>query len=103
MKCACVLALLLSAGAAFALDREARNGSDSIRLQGDCPAVVLALLPTDTPPRVRDSLRAAHAHVGGQDYQACWQLLPSGMVFVIYEDGDRGLLPFGAFRAVPEA
>lgn len=100
MKALALAAALLALPAA-AVDREMRDGADVVRLtQDDCIPEILAALPADTPPRMRLSFRRAHVDFRGETFRACWVLLPNGDVFLRYEDGDAGLLPWQAFRIV---
>jgi hypothetical protein len=104
MKLASLILCALLIPSLARADRELRNGPDVIRLtQNDCPTEILAALPADIPPRVRDSFRAASATVDGATFRACWILLGNGAVFLRYEDGDSGMVPWQDFRIVPEA
>ena len=48
-------------------------------------------------PQVHPSFRAATAVVSGKTYAACWR--PTGdRVYLIYEDGDEGLVPVRQLR-----
>ena len=93
-----LIAALFAAGPAFAADRIARDGADSIRLT-DAPRgeSVKALLP----PAVHDKLRAAQTEIGGQKYEACW-VRYQGSVYLFYADGDQGEVQEQAFKPVTE-
>jgi hypothetical protein len=96
-----ILLILIAAflcGPALADEMVARNGKDSVSLQqAACPAAVLAHIP----PTSRDRFQAASAVVDDRSYVACWALRPDGLVILVYEDGDGGLIPATDFRRSP--
>lgn len=80
-------------------DMIARHGADSVRLMRDaCPESVA--LP---PEADRRAFRKALAVVGGQEYAGCFAVRNDGLVVLIYQDGDAGLLPVVQFRMGPDA
>lgn len=89
------LALAILSNSVLADDMVFREGKDSIRItQGECPAVVLALIPE----QYRKNFMAASAIVSGKSYQACWMVLNDGRVFVQYDDADTGVLYITSFQ-----
>jgi hypothetical protein len=90
-----ILAAALAAGSTMAETRVARNGDDHVKLiEAPCPyASVLRFIPEDR----RAEFRKADARVNGERFFACWIVLDD-QVGLIYEDGDRGLIPASAFK-----
>lgn len=89
-----LVAALLAAGPAVA-DVIARSGEDSVRLtQSPCAIAEHPAFPTGIP----EVFRAASAVVSKQMYVACWALRSDGQVFIVYDDGDAGLIPAGMFK-----
>jgi len=79
-------------------DMIARHGGDSVRLTGEaCPESIA--LPDGADRR---AFRKAVAVVGGERYTACHALRVDGLVVLIYQDGDAGLIPVVQFRMVPD-
>ena len=79
-------------------DMIARHGGDSVRLTGEaCPESIA--LPDGADRR---AFRKAVAVVGGERYTACHALRVDGLVVLIYQDGDAGLIPAAQFRMVPD-
>ena len=94
MKLAFLCAALVMAPA-FADDLVARNGADEIRL-ADRPCVSAQVL-THLPPTLHSQFRAASAVVQGHSFAACWRVQGSSAV-LLYEDGDRGLVPLSSLK-----
>lgn len=93
---AIILAALVATSAQA--DMIARHGADSVRLTGEaCPESIA--LPDGADRR---AFRKAVAVVGGERYTACHALRVDGLVLLIYQDGDPGLLPAAQFRMVPD-
>jgi hypothetical protein len=90
-----ILALVIASSPAIAETRVARNGDDHVKLiEVPCPyASVLRFIPEDR----RAEFRKADARVNGERFFACWIMLED-QVGLIYEDGDRGLIPAAAFK-----
>jgi hypothetical protein len=87
-------AALLAASPAMA-DVIARSGEDSVRLtQNPCQITEHQAFPTGIP----EEFRAASAVVSKKLYVACWALRMDGQVFLIYDDGDAGLVPVSLFK-----
>lgn len=96
MRFALLCAAALLAAPAMADELVAVNGSDSVRLT-DTPCSsekVLSLLK----PQARSLLRDASAVVQGQSFKACW-VREGEAAFLLYEDGDHGLIPLADFKA----
>lgn len=95
------LILLLAAASALA-DSEARDGADFVRITA-LPCTddkVLAHIPADE----RVDFRAAHAALRGVRYSGCWRpLFDKRVIFLRYEDGDAGIVPFKDLTPIPEA
>jgi hypothetical protein len=91
--------ILAALGATSAqADMIARHGADSVRLTGEaCPESIA--LPDGADRR---AFRKAVAVVGGERYTACHALRVDGLVVLIYQDGDAGLIPVVQFRMVPD-
>lgn len=69
-----------------------------MRLTGEaCPESIA--LPDGADRR---AFRKALAVVGGERYTACHALRVDGLVVLIYQDGDAGLIPATQFRMVPD-
>jgi hypothetical protein len=85
---------------ALADDFIASNGRDSVRLtQGPCPKDILALMR----PEIHDVVKAAVTKVNGKEFRGCWMVQPSGVVTLLYEDGDEGVVPLKDFKRAPGA
>ena len=83
-------ALATAVAPAFAQDLIARQGDDSVRLsEAACKSeLVLARL---APGSAKD-FRAASAVFQGQRFQACWRMMGNA-AYLVYEDGDQGVIP----------
>ena len=86
----CASLATLAAAPAFAEDLIARQGNDSVRLSDtECRSeLVLKRLE----PAVAREFRAASAEFQGQRYQACWRMMGNA-AYLVYEDGDQGVIP----------
>ena len=73
----------------------ARNGDDQVRIfDKPCPyASVLRFIPEEK----RALFRKADTRVGGQRWFACWIKLDDHYG-LIYEDGDKGVIPVSEFK-----
>lgn len=74
---------------------EAHQGGDSLLLL-DAPCTNAKVLEHAADLDV-SKLRAAQASLGGVTYEGCWQGFDDA-VGVVYEDGDRGLIPMQFFE-----
>ena len=92
MKAIAVAAALaaLAAAPSFAQTLVARQGDDSVRLSdGACQSeLVLSRLESGQ----HEEFHAATAVFQGQNFQACWRAM-GNVAFLIYEDGDQGIIP----------
>lgn len=91
---------LLLAAAPVLADSEARDGADWVRITArPCTnEAVLAQLQGNE----RLDYRQASAEFGGKPFAACWRPDGDG-VFLIYEDGDKGVILRRQLRPVLEA
>lgn len=89
------------AGATGPMEYIARQGSDYVIVHTGSACTndkILSVIPAE----YQDKFRAAEAHVNGQDYKACF-ILHEEMVYLVYEDGDKGVIPASAFEPLKEA
>jgi hypothetical protein len=84
------IAAIAAAPASFAQELVARQGDDSVRLSdADCTSqLVLSRLE----PGTAGEFHAASAVFQGQKFQACWRMVGNA-AYLVYEDGDQGLIP----------
>jgi hypothetical protein len=82
-------------GAAQAQDLVVNEGQDSIRLTDAACANEAVLQRLDPSDRVH--FRSASATLQGQRYAACWSQV-STAVYLVYEDGDQGLVPVAKLK-----
>jgi hypothetical protein len=87
--CATLAAALVSAPS-FAQTMVARQGDDSVRLTEDACKSQLVISRLD--PGMADEFHAASAVFQGQRFQACWRMMGNA-AYLIYEDGDQGVIP----------
>lgn len=83
-------ALTTAAAPAFSQDLIARQGDDSVRLSEDACKSELVLARLE--PGMHGQFRAASAVFQGQRFQACWRMM-GGAAYLVYEDGDQGVIP----------
>lgn len=90
-------AALLGASGVHAQTRDlvVNEGRDSIRLT-DAACSSAAVLER-IEPEARPLFRSAAATLQGQRYTACWSLV-STAVYLVYEDGDQGLVPVSKLK-----
>ena len=87
----CAAALLtLAAAPSFAQTLVARQGDDSVRLSEESCKSSLVLSRLE--PGVAGEFHAASAMFQGQRFQACWRMMGNA-AYLIYEDGDQGIIP----------
>jgi hypothetical protein len=94
-----IVAALLAAGPAFA-SQTARVGDDWVRLF-DSPCVSMETMAR-IPPAMRDQFKKVQARFQGQTYFGCY-IVRDGAAYVLYEDGDQGIIPLEAFKQDKEA
>ena len=83
-------ALAIAAAPAFAQELVARQGDDSVRLT-DAACQSDLVLSRIEPGQVEE-YRAASAMFQGQRFQACWRMMGNA-AYLVYEDGDQGIIP----------
>lgn len=83
-------ALAAFAAPSFAQDLIARQGDDSVRLSEE--ACKSELVISRLEPGLAGEFRAASAVFQGQRFQACWRMMGNA-AYLIYEDGDQGIIP----------
>ena len=89
-----MIAALLAAGSAHA-DLIVRNDGNWLQLhESQCKsAEVLSLLRDEW----KDKFHSASSFANGQNFAACW-IENNGFAFVLFDDGDRLVLPLSAFK-----
>ena len=92
-----LFASLISAAAAPAMagDLVANQGSDVIRLTPQACTSQAVLDRID--PEVQPLFLTATATLQGQRYTACWSITPTA-AYLLYEDGDQGLIPLDKLK-----
>jgi hypothetical protein len=91
---------LFTAEAAGPVDFIARQGSDSVIIH-TTSACSNEKIIARAPERFRDSLVSAKGHFQGKDFDAC--AFPYGeSVYVLYDDGDNGMIPMSEFKPLTE-
>jgi hypothetical protein len=86
----CAALATLAAAPVFAQDLIARQGDDSVRLSEEACKSDLVLSRLE-PGDIKD-YHAASAVFQGQRFQACWRMMGNA-AYLIYEDGDQGIIP----------
>jgi hypothetical protein len=94
------LALLAAIAACFALPAQsstmlARQGSDWVRVT-DKPCTDQRVL-SHLAPGAESRFMAASSIIGGAPFAACWTL-SGNMALIIFDDGDKGMIPLSAFK-----
>lgn len=93
------LILLLAAAPALAETRIARQGADEVRVY-DSPCMHAETL-IRIPQERRGDFRKAQGTFGGQPFFGCWS--PNGdSVYVLWEDGDQGIVPLADLKPIVE-
>lgn len=90
-----ILCAALAVAPAFANDLVAYNGGDSVHLS-DSPCENEQVL-SSLPPEIHADLRAASAVLQGQAFTGCWRVLGNA-AYLLYEDGDQGLIPLSDLK-----
>jgi hypothetical protein len=72
-----------------------RNGDNWLRLYASACRndAILSVIREEW----REHFRSAHAQANGQEFDACW-IEQDGKVFVLFDDGDKMILPLSAFK-----
>ncbi len=89
-----IVAALMVAGPAFA-SQTARQGEDWVRLF-DSPCVSAETMMR-IPVALRDQFKKVQAHFQGQIFFGCY-IVRNGAAYVIYDDGDAGIIPLEEFK-----
>lgn len=89
------LFLMMLAPIAPAADLVGRHGNDSVRLS-EAPCTNELVTPR-LPPGLGEEFHAAVAVFGGKSFVACWREM-GNIAFLIYEDGDQGVIPLQALH-----
>jgi hypothetical protein len=91
MKALVICAALATAVApVFAQELVARQGDDSVRLSdSECKS---ELVLSRIEPGTAGEFHAASAVFQGQRFQACWRMVGNA-AYLVYEDGDQGIIP----------
>jgi hypothetical protein len=88
-------ALLCAAGSSFANTMLARQGSDWVRVT-DKPCTDQRVL-SHLAPGAESRFMAASSIIGGAPFAACWTL-SGNMALIIFDDGDKGMIPLSEFK-----
>jgi hypothetical protein len=80
----------LASAPTFAQDLVARQGNDSVRLSEAACASELVLGRLEAGQH--EEFHAATAVFQGQNFVACWRAM-GNVAFLLYEDGDQGVIP----------
>lgn len=88
--CAAAALAALAAAPSFAQELVARQGDDSVRLS-DSQCTSQPVL-NRLEPGTSGQFRAASAVFQGKKFQACWRMVGNA-AYLVYEDGDQGLIP----------
>ena len=86
----CAALATFAVAPAFAQDLIARQGDDSVRLSDDSCKSQLVLSRLE--PGMAGEFKAASAVFQGQRFQACWRMMGNA-AYLVYEDGDQGVIP----------
>ena len=81
---------------AFAEDLVARQGNDTVRLAA-APCESKQVLGRLEPKEHRE-YKAASAVFQGQNFVACWRDM-GNVAFLVYEDGDQGIIPMAELKS----
>jgi hypothetical protein len=91
----CAAAAMFAAAPAFADDLVARQGDDSVRLSD--AACKSELVLSRLEPGMASDFRSASAVFQGQRFQACWRMMGNA-AYLVYEDGDQGVIPVNELK-----
>ena len=84
------VAAAFAAAPVFAQDLVARQGEDSVRLSDAACQSELVLSRLESAQH--EEFHAATAVFQGQNFVACWRAM-GNVAFLVYEDGDQGIIP----------
>jgi hypothetical protein len=91
----CAALATFAVAPAFAQDLIARQGDDSVRLSEE--ACKSDLILSRIEPGSAKDFRSASAVFQGQRFQACWRMMGNA-AYLVYEDGDQGIIPAGELK-----
>lgn len=94
------VALLVVAAPALGAQRVYTQGSDEVRVF-DTPCVSVETL-NRIPPNEREGWNKAAGRVSGQRFFGCWRALGDA-IYILWEDGDQGVVPLEDLKPIPEA
>lgn len=95
------LVLLLSPFLVWAASTvmEATDPRDGAKIALYVTACTHDAILMEIPPEYRAEFRQAeYRDPKGKVTAACWMLVPGGRVLLVYEDGDKGMVPMQAFK-----
>lgn len=97
-----LLAMIMMLAAAPALaDSEAREGADWVRISADPCKDEKVLAHIAAAGEDAKDYRRARAEIQGASYSGCWQpLFNKEVIYLRYEDGDSGVVPFRDLKPV---
>jgi hypothetical protein len=99
MRALILAAALAAAVPAFAVDRVARYGQDEV-VVFDSPCVSAETLARINPEH-RNRFRKAQGKIDGQRFFGCWMKVGEA-VYVLWEDGDQGVIQPGELKPLLE-
>ncbi|MGP1685307.1 MAG: hypothetical protein ACTS8S_23525, partial [Giesbergeria sp.] len=85
---------------AHGAERYVRQGSAEVRIS-DAPCMYAGVLQ-HIQEAERPQFRKASGRFDGQSFFACW-VQQRDQIFLVYEDGDLGVVPVKQFKDVPSA
>jgi|SRR3954463_7861959 len=92
----CAALATFAAVPCMAQDLIARQGDDSVRLSEESCKSELVLSRLE--PGMGEHFHAASAVFQGQRFNACWRMMGNA-AYLIYEDGDQGVIPATELKA----
>ena len=92
--------LLALATPAQAGTRTFRQGADEVHVQ-DAPCMHPVLLAYAARMVPDTEFQRAYAVIGGKRFDGCWRAVQGGVVHLIWEDGDQGVLSESSFTEAP--
>jgi hypothetical protein len=83
--------LLLLAASAFAGERVARQGDDEVHVF-DSPCVSAQTIAR-IPENAREGWGKVQGRYQGERFFGCWLPMGDDAIFILWEDGDQGVIP----------
>lgn len=99
MKRLFILIVLVLATAPALAEKVFAQGGDEIRIF-DSPCVSVETM-NRMPANARAGWNKAQGSIGGQRFFGCWREM-TGVVYIIWEDGDQGVVPMIGFKEATE-